>query len=123
VIDPTGPADELGNRGTLERFCSGYWLRKDYGKSAQELLLDDAFLLEYSTRLAAGLSTLVKLINPELLVLGGGITKAGPRLESALLNQLQTLLDQTQTKLEFSKLGNSNVLIGARELANNELRG
>jgi glucokinase len=123
VIDPSGPADELGNRGTLERFCSGYWLSKDYGKSAQELLLDDAFLLEYSTRLAAGLSTLVRLINPELLVLGGGITKAGPRLESALLNQLQTLLDQTQTQLEFSTLGNSNVLIGARELAKNELRG
>jgi predicted NBD/HSP70 family sugar kinase len=85
-------------------------------------LLDDVFLLEYSTRLAAGLSTLVRLINPELLVLGGGITKAGPRLESALLNQLQSLLGQTQTKLEFSTLGNSNVLIGARELAKNELR-
>jgi glucokinase len=123
VIDPSGPEDELGNRGTLERFCSGYWLRKDYEKSAQELLLDDAFLLDYSTRLAAGLSTLVKLINPELLVLGGGIAKAGPRLESALLNQLQRLLDQTQTKLELSTLGNSNVLIGARELAKNELRG
>jgi glucokinase len=123
VIDPSGPEDELGNRGTLERFCSGYWLRKDYGKSAQELLLDDAFLLDYSTRLAAGLSTLVKLINPELLVLGGGVAKAGPRLESALLNQLQRLLDQTQTKLELSTLGNSNVLIGARELAKNELRG
>lgn len=123
VIDPSGPKDELGNRGTLERFCSGYWLRKDYGKSAQELLLDDAFLLEYSTRLAAGLSTLVRLINPELLVLGGGISKSGARLESALLNQLQSLLDQTQTKLEFSTLGNSNVLIGARELAKNELRG
>ena len=122
VIDPSGPEDELGNRGTLERFCSGYWLRKDYEKSAQELLLDDAFLLDYSTRLAAGLSTLVKLINPELLVLGGGIAKAGPRLESALLNQLQRLLDQTQTKLELSTLGNSNVLIGARELAKNELR-
>jgi glucokinase len=123
VIDPSGPEDELGNRGTLERFCSGYWLRKDYEKSAQELLLDDAFLLDYSPRLAAGLSTLVKLINPELLVLGGGIAKAGPRLESALLNQLQRLLDQTQTKLELSTLGNSNVLIGARELAKNELRG
>jgi glucokinase len=123
VIDPSGPEDELGNRGSLERFCSGYWLRKDYEKSAQELLLDDAFLLDYSTRLAAGLSTLVKLINPELLVLGGGIAKAGPRLESALLNQLQRLLDQTQTKLELSTLGNSNVLIGAREQAKNELRG
>jgi glucokinase len=123
VIDTTGPADELGNRGTLERFCSGYWLRKDYGKSAQELLLDDAFLLEYSTRLAAGLSTLVKLINPELLVLGGGIIKTGPRLESALSQHLKALLDQTQTKLEFSTLGNSNVLIGARKLAKNELRG
>ena len=123
VIDPSGPEDELGNRGTLERFCSGYWLRKDYGKSAEELLADDAFLLQYSTRLAAGLSTLVRLLNPELLVLGGGIAKAGPRLESALLNQLQILLDQTQTKLELSTLGNTNVLIGARELAKNELRG
>jgi glucokinase len=123
VVDPSGPEDELGNRGTLERFCSGYWLRKDYGKSAEELLADDAFLLQYSTRLAAGLSTLVRLINPELLVLGGGIAKAGPRLESALLNQLQILLDQTQTKLELSTLGNTNVLIGARELAKNELRG
>lgn len=123
VIDPSGPADELGNHGTLERFCSGYWLRKDYGKSAQELLENEGFLLEYSSRLAAGLSTLVRLINPEILVLGGGITKAGPRLESALLNNLQDLLGQTQTKLEFSTLGNSNVLIGARELAINELRG
>jgi glucokinase len=123
VIDPSGPADELGNHGTLERFCSGYWLRKDYGKSAQELLENEGFLLEYSSRLAAGLSTLVRLINPEILVLGGGITKAGPRLESALLDNLQDLLDQTQTKLEFSTLGNSNVLIGARELATNELRG
>jgi predicted NBD/HSP70 family sugar kinase len=123
VIDPSGPEDESGNHGTLERFCSGYWLRKDYGKSAEELLADDAFLLQYSTRLAAGLSTLVRLINPELLVLGGGIAKAGPRLESALLNQLQILLDQTQTKLELSTLGNTNVLIGARELAKNELRG
>ena len=123
VIDPSGPEDELGNHGTLERFCSGYWLRKDYGKSAQELLEKEGFLLEYSSRLAAGLSTLVRLINPEILVLGGGITKAGPRLESALLNNLQDLLDQTQTKLEFSTLGNSNVLIGARELATNELRG
>ena len=122
VIDPAGPADELGNHGTLERFCSGYWLMKDYGKSAKELLLDDGFLALYSSRLAAGLSTLVRLINPEILVLGGGIAKAGPRLESALLNQLQPLLDQTQTKLEFSTLGNSNVLIGARKLAENELR-
>jgi len=123
VIDPSGPEDELGNRGTLERFCSGYWLRKDYGKSAQELLADDAFLLEYSSRLAAGLSTLVRLINPELLVLGGGIIKTGPRLESALSQHLKALLDQTQTKLEFSTLGISNVLIGARKLAKNELRG
>ena len=123
VIDPAGPPDELGNRGTLERFCSGYWLRKDFGKSAEELLVDDEFLFEYSTRLAAGLSTLVRLINPELLVLGGGITNSGARLESALLSQLHNLLDQTQTKMEFSTLGNSNVLIGARELAKNELCG
>lgn len=123
VIDPSGPPDESGSYGTLERFCSGYWLKKDFGKSAQELLQDDGFLQKYSARLATGLATLIKILNPELLVLGGGIIKTGPRLESALLNQLQTLLEQTQSKLEFSTLGNSNVLIGARELAKHELRG
>lgn len=122
VIDPSGLPDEMGNLGTLERYCSGYWLNKDHGKSAEDLLTDDDFLTQYSQKLAAGLSTLVRIINPELLVLGGGIIKTGPRLESALLKQMQPLLEQTLTKLEFSKLGNTNVLMGAGELAANDLR-
>lgn len=122
VIDPSGLPDEMGNLGTLERYCSGYWLKKDHGKSAEELLTDDDFLTQYSQKLAAGLSTLVRIINPELLVLGGGIVKTGPRLESALLKQMQPLLDQTSTNLELSILGNTNVLIGAGELAANDLR-
>lgn len=122
VIDPNGPKDELGNAGTLERFCSGYWLQKDYGKPAKELLQDDDFLQQYSKKLAAGLSNLLKIFDPEVLVLGGGISQLGERLENSILKNLPDLNSAGATVLELSRLGNANVLIGARELAINELR-
>lgn len=119
VIDPAGPADELGNFGTLERLCSGYWLQKDFGKPAVELLADDEFLLGYANNLSRGLRNLVRVLNPELIVLGGGIASAGPRLENLLLKNMSRLLSESGTRLELSTLGNTNVLIGARELAKN----
>jgi glucokinase len=122
IIDKDGLPDELGNQGTLERYASGYWLKKDYGEEAAKLLLDQQFLEEYSERLAIGLSNLLRILNPEHLILGGGITQAGDRLEEALHKNLSRLLEGSRTKLEFSTLGNLNVLLGAKELAENELR-
>ena len=122
VINPDGPKDELGNQGTLERYTSGYWLAKDYGKPAKELLLDDLFLEQYAKTLALGLANIIRVLNPEHLVVGGGITSAGKNLESLLRKNLSGLLEVSKTKFELSSLGNLNVLIGAKELAENELR-
>lgn len=119
VIDPDGPADEMGNFGTLERLCSGYWLEKDFGRPAVELLSDDEFLAGYSKNLSLGLGNLIRLLNPELIVLGGGITGAGPRLENLLKENMSKLLSESGSRIELSTLGNTNVLIGARELAKN----
>jgi glucokinase len=119
VIDPTGPADEMGNLGTLERLCSGYWLEKDFGRPAIELLADDEFLVSYANNLSLGLGNLIRLLNPELIVLGGGITGAGPRLENLLKENMSKLLSESGSRIEFSTLGSTNVLIGARELARN----
>lgn len=119
VIDPAGPADEMGNFGTLERLCSGYWLQKDFGKPAEILLADDEFLVGYAKNLSLGLGNLVRVLNPELIVLGGGISGIGPRLETLLAKNMSRLLSESGTRLELSTLGNTNVLIGARELAKN----
>jgi glucokinase len=122
TIDPDGPEDEMGNRGTLERLCSGYWLLKDYGKPASELLQDDEFLESYARNLSIGISNLIRILNPEIVVIGGGIAKTGARLEKALQKNMANLLSISGTRLELSTLGNQNVLLGAGELANDELR-
>jgi glucokinase len=119
VIDPAGPADEMGNFGTLERLCSGYWLEKDFGRPAVQLLSNDEFLVGYAKNLSLGLGNLIRLINPELIVLGGGITGAGERLENLLKENMSRLFSESGSRLELSTLGNTNVLIGARELAKN----
>ena len=122
IINLDGPADEMGNHGTLERYASGYWLKKDYNKEVTDLFSEDKFLEEYCKRLSVGLSNLVRILNPENLVLGGGIVNAGQRLEEHLHHNMSKLLEETKTRLELSTLGNLNVLIGAKELADNELR-
>lgn len=122
VIDSSGPKDDRGVQGTLERFCSGYWLSRDHGKSAEELLSDDDFLKTYSKRLGTGLSNLIQILNPEVLVLGGGISRSGERLKVALEENMSGLLSESGTRLEISGLGSQNVLLGARELARIELR-
>ncbi len=119
VIDPAGPADEIGNFGTLERLCSGYWLEKDFGRPAIELLADDGFLSGYAKNLSLGLGNVIRILNPELIVLGGGISAAGARLENLLEENMSNLLSESGSRLELSTLGNTNVLIGARELAKN----
>lgn len=115
-IDPNGKPDELGNIGTLERACGGYWILKDFGKPASELLGDEKFFQTYVGNLAKGLEIAVKLIAPEFMVLGGGITNVGSKLESTLQEILKSTLSATGTKLELTKLGKSNVLLGAKEL-------
>ena len=75
--------------------------------------------MSYANNLSLGLGNLVRLLNPELIVLGGGITGAGPRLENLLKENMSRLFSESGSRLELSTLGNTNVLIGARELAKN----
>lgn len=113
--------DALGNTGTFERLCGGFWLERDFGRSAEELLRDDNFLDKYARNLAAGLRIAVRLVSPDYLVLGGGVTKLGSRLKARLDNHLKDDFASSGTRFEISGLGAANVLLGARELARVEL--
>ncbi|MBV9406165.1 MAG: ROK family protein, partial [Acidobacteriaceae bacterium] len=76
-IVPDGPECLCGSRGCLERMCSGLWLERDYGRTAERLLRDPEFVQGYVVHLARGLKAAIMLLNPTRIVIGGGISKAG----------------------------------------------
>ncbi len=120
TIRPDGPVCLCGARGCLERMCCGLWLERDHGKSARELMQDAEFVKGYVVDLALGLKAAVMLLNPQRIVIGGGISKAGERLFGPLRDELRrqiTSWSAARIELEAAALGDDSVLYGALALA------
>lgn len=117
---PDGPDCLCGSRGCFERMCCGLWLERDYGQSAEQLLLDPEFVRRYVVYLARGLKAALMLLNPARVVIGGGISKAGERLFSPLrgeLDQQMTAWSRARRDVVPAQLGDNSVLYGALALA------
>lgn len=119
-IEPSGPACLCGSNGCLERMCCGLWLEQDYGQSAEKLMLDPAFVSRYVVHLARGLKAAIMMLNPHVVVIGGGIAKAG----DALFIPLRQELERQMTSWSLARrhvvpalLADDSVLYGALELA------
>jgi glucokinase len=100
--------------------CSGLWLARDYGRSAQELMQDAAFVRRYVVDLALGLKACIMLLNPARIVIGGGIGKAGDRLIQPLREELRrqiTAWSGARIDIVAAALGDDSVLYGALVLA------
>ncbi len=120
AIRPDGPECLCGARGCFERMCSGLWLERDFGKSAQELFQDPCFVNRYVVDLAAGLKSAIMLLNPARIVIGGGISKAGDALFVPLRKELRrqvTSWSQARLDVVPAELGDDSVLWGAFSLA------
>ncbi|MGQ9918838.1 MAG: ROK family protein [Bryobacteraceae bacterium] len=118
-IRPDGPPCLCGSNGCLERMCCGLWLEHDYGKSAQVLMQDRAFVERYVVDLARGLKAAVMLLNPARIVIGGGISKAGEALFGPLRAELRRQITSwSRARLDVvpAALGDDSVLWGAYEL-------
>lgn len=118
-IVPDGPECLCGWHGCLERMCCGLWLARDYGKPADELLRDPAFVKEYVVLLARGLKAAVMILNPSRIVIGGGISKSGDALFVPLRAELRrqvTSWSQARLDVQPAELGDDSVLYGALEL-------
>src|SRR5439155_24454742 len=89
TIQPDGPECLCGARGCFERMCSGLWLERDYGQPAKKLLQDPGFVERYVVDLALGLKAAIMLLNPAVIVIGGGLSKAGDRLLVPLRAELR----------------------------------
>jgi fructokinase len=83
-----GPQCYCGKRGCIETFCSGPGLARDFAANAQPTLtarevvaaaergsaLAEQALRRYEERLAKSLASVVNVIDPNVIVLGGGLS-------------------------------------------------
>lgn len=136
VIDPSGPVCNCGQRGCLEAFLgNGYFsqrARAYFQRQGQKL--DDysphilaelarngnksaAFLWqEYGTFLGIGLVNLIHLFDPDVIVLGGGISGAFDLFIDSCLQILRSRVmgfERRKLKIEKASLGSNASLLGA----------
>jgi glucokinase len=120
TIRPDGPECLCGSRGCFERMCCGLWLERDYGRPAEELLRDAAFVQRYVVDLALGLKAAIMLLNPARIIIGGGISKAGDALFIPLRAELRrqiTAWSRARIDVVPAALVDDSVLYGALALA------
>ena len=120
TIRPDGAECLCGARGCFERMCCGFWLERDYGKTAKELMEDPEFVAQYVVNLALGLKSAIMILNPARIVIGGGISKAGDKLFVPLRSELRRVITNwSRARIDVvpAELGDDSVLYGALELA------
>ena len=123
-----GPQCYCGKRGCIETFCSGPALERDYERAtgvrrsgaeidAAAAAGDPAaaaVLNRYVDRLARGLATVVNIIDPDVIVLGGGVSNL-----SGLEQHVQAALppwvftDQVAARVVRNKWGDASGVRGA----------
>jgi glucokinase len=104
--------------------CSGLWLERDYGKTAEELLRDPAFVEKYVVHLAQGLKNTIMFMNPARIIIGGGIATAGDALFVPLRKELAKQMpswSKARVDVVPAALGRETIAWGALELAYAEL--
>ncbi len=127
-VDPEGPPCNSGNRGSLEQFCSIAALGRLSPLSPQQLCAlaetGDRDALEvwqrYGRRLGVGLSSLIYVLTPELVLIGGGLSAASEHfLPAALAEVEQRVQRESRQGLQIRRcaLGNGAGRLGAARLA------
>ena len=123
-----GPACYCGHSGCIETFCSGPGFVRDYqqqgGKAdtGAEIVslaqqgdgLAEQALQRYEDRLARALSHLINILDPDVIVLGGGMSNVDRLYDSVprIWNDY-VFSDRVDTRLVKNKFGDSSGVRGA----------
>ncbi len=128
VIDPSGPVCSCGKKGCFETLVSVTALKRKYlelsGKRTFGLMIYKAFKKRDRTAISAaklvseylaiGLANIINIFNPEVIVLGGGLSNFRELIKMAVVKTRDyTLIPNHQTKILISKLGDNAQLLGA----------
>lgn len=109
-----------GQIGCLERAVSGYWIEHDHGVPASDYLSDQRNFDPWLADLTQCLWSSVVLLDPALIVLGGGMTAQGDRLMDPLRAAISHRAHASNRTPPEVKLGDSSgrtVLLGAAIMA------
>ena len=127
-VDPDGPPCNSGNRGSLEQYASIAALRRlcdqDPRQLAQAADEGDAKALavweRYGARLGVGVSSLVYVFTPQLVLLGGGLAGAADHFLPAVRREVEQRVQAVSReglRIEACALGNGAGRLGAAKLA------
>jgi fructokinase len=110
------PAPECwcGRRGCLELWVSGSGLARASGMPAEHAVADDDALSAYVDRLGRGLAVIVDLLDPDVIVLGGGMSNVDAlygRLPAAIAPHVFS--DVFDTPIRRAAHGDSSGVRGA----------
>jgi fructokinase len=127
-VESPGPQCYCGRRGCIETFLSGPGLERDHSASggenvtAQEIAaraaagdsLADAALARYEDRMARALASIINVIDPDIIVLGGGLSNIERLYERVTALWLPHIFsDRVVTRLARAKHGDSSGVRGA----------
>lgn len=128
TLNPDGPMCNSGNQGSLEQYASVQAIRRRTGKEPAELGVmareGDKSALEfwesYGRDLGAGLASLIYVLTPEAIVIGGGVSASAEFFFPAALAEIERrVLYSSRAGLQLlpAELGNQAGMVGAAKLA------
>ncbi|NEP63819.1 MAG: ROK family protein [Symploca sp. SIO2G7] len=128
VLNPAGYECHSGNTGSLEQHVSAQAIRREMNKEPGELAELAAagdqtalsFWRRYGCLLGIGLVSSIYVLNPEAVIIGGGISAAAPYFlpdtQAEINRRIRPRYRRTLT-LRTATLGNRAGMIGAAKLA------
>lgn len=128
TLNPEGPPCNSGNNGSFEQYCSATAIQRDTGKTAKEwgILAEEndvealQFWQNYGALLGAGLTSLIYVLTPEIIIIGGGVCASAkfflPAVEKAIEKRVLPS-SREGLKIVIAELGNQAGIVGAAKLA------
>lgn len=128
TLNPDGPDCNSGNNGSLEQYASVRAIRRRTGSEPDELAAKAqagdagalAFWQAYGRDLGAGLASLIYVLTPEAVIIGGGVSASAEFFFPSVWSELERrVLPSSRSGLQLLKaeLGNQAGMVGAAKLA------
>ena len=128
TLNPDGPPCNSGNQGSLEQYVSVPAIRRRTGLEPADLgAMAKAgdpealtFWRNYGKDLGAGLASLIYVLTPEAIAIGGGVCASAEFFFPAALEEIERRVlpsSRAGLKLLCAELGNQAGMVGAAKLA------
>jgi glucokinase len=128
TFQPNGPACNSGNRGSLEQYISAKAILHDTAQDAATWGILAAagdpealkFWHQYGQKLGIGLTSLIYVLAPELIIIGGGVSSSSQFFLPAAHQEIEQrvlLPSRKNLKITTALLGNQAGMLGAAKIA------